>query len=105
MNNGQMGGNPPAASPSNPPAGAPMTGSPRPMEHKHHNKLVMAVFIIVAVLVAVLLMFLSGWIEITSPTSSINSRSEASFEEEINEVDTGDLDGELIELDAAIENL
>jgi nitrogen fixation/metabolism regulation signal transduction histidine kinase len=74
------------------------------LQHKHHNLLVMTIFILVAILVAILLLFLIGWLEF-NPSDERVLRPNGSLLEEVDNVNLGDLDSDFSELDALIEGL
>lgn len=82
----------------------PMSGAPMMQPAKHHNWMIMMVFLLVAVIIAVLLMFIVGWAEFTPPVE-VFQRPATSFEQEVESLDTGNVDQEFLELDAQINGL
>jgi hypothetical protein len=74
---------------------------------KHHSKLIMVIFIVVAVIVATLLVYLSGWMqfEYDDGNEQVQRPDDTSFENEIDGIDEGNLDQELMDIDAQINAL
>lgn len=76
--------------------------SPAPAPQGHKNWVVLLIFIIVAVMVGVLLTFHFQWTEFFDPKDldQINTnREQSGFNNEIDGIDTGDLDAEFMEIE------
>lgn len=76
-----------------------------PSHHKHWIPIL--IFLVVAVIVAVLLIFQAKWTDLGFQNSEINdSKSDAgSFNSELDSVDLGDLDKELDQVDKDLSGL
>ena len=94
---------------NNPMSQGPSVPSPAPTDsgHSHKNWVGLLVFVLVAVLVGVLLIFQAKWLDFDLPTNQINTGNQEaqSFNSEVDRLDSNNLDAEFMDIEADLNNL
>ncbi len=77
-----------------------------PPVHHHRNWVALLIFIVVALIVGVLLIVQTKWIDFSFPTNEINTNSDTqSFNKEVDSLDSNNLDAEFMDIEADLNNL
>lgn len=81
---------------------APMT----PPAHHHRNWVVLLIFIVVALIVGVLLIVQAKWVDFSFPMNEINTNQDSqSFNNEVDSLDSNNLDAEFMDIEADLNSL
>ena len=81
---------------------APMT----PPAHHHKNWVVLLIFIVVALIVGVLLIVQTKWIDFSFPINEIKTNQDTqSFNNEVDSLNSDNLDAEFMDIEADLNSL